>query len=213
MSKPGYQGIRRTLSRDALLDAAEILIGSESFAAVSIDDIVDRAGVAKGTFYNHFVDKRDIGNHLARRIRHDMRERIAEAKTKSADPAMHLAIAMSVFLSLSVQRPQRAKILITLLVGTTDSDASMNAPIRTNLERGQSDGRFQFEEITSVLTFILGTVSAGMRYIMQQNQSGKNDTFVRNLIRHTLLGLGLEREEAERIAGVATLEYFSPKKV
>jgi AcrR family transcriptional regulator len=43
--------------RDELMDAAESLFTQNGVAATSIDDIVARADVAKGTFYLHFASK------------------------------------------------------------------------------------------------------------------------------------------------------------
>ena len=67
--KQRYAGIRRTATRSALLAAAEELFGQHGFAEVSIDQITVRAGVAKGSFYNHFIDKADLAHHLALEIR------------------------------------------------------------------------------------------------------------------------------------------------
>ena len=67
-TKKNYRGERQTLSRQALLDAAEQLLAERGTARVSIDDIVDKAGVAKGTFYNHFKDKADIAFEVAAAI-------------------------------------------------------------------------------------------------------------------------------------------------
>lgn len=59
---------RRTLSprktkterRRELLDAARDVFVEKGFAAASVDDIVLRAGVARGTFYLYFQDKRAV---------------------------------------------------------------------------------------------------------------------------------------------------------
>ncbi len=44
-------------TREALLDASIRLAESKGLQQVSINDIVDAAGVAKGTFYVHFADR------------------------------------------------------------------------------------------------------------------------------------------------------------
>ncbi|MFG6369419.1 MAG: TetR/AcrR family transcriptional regulator [Lachnospiraceae bacterium] len=50
--------------REALFDAAFHLFTSKGTHKTSISDIVDNAGVAKGTFYLYFKDKYDIRNKL-----------------------------------------------------------------------------------------------------------------------------------------------------
>ncbi len=55
---------KKQQKRESLLDSAFSLFISNGFNKTSISDIVDSAGVAKGTFYLYFKDKYDIRNHL-----------------------------------------------------------------------------------------------------------------------------------------------------
>lgn len=50
--------------KDALLNTAFELFTSKGITDTTISNIVDRAGVAKGTFYLYFKDKYDIRNKL-----------------------------------------------------------------------------------------------------------------------------------------------------
>lgn len=50
--------------KDALFNSAFDIFTNEGFSKSSISDIVNRAGVAKGTFYLYFTDKYDIRNKL-----------------------------------------------------------------------------------------------------------------------------------------------------
>jgi AcrR family transcriptional regulator len=46
--------------RESLLLAATVVFGERGYYATSVTDIIERAGVARGTFYNHFESKRDV---------------------------------------------------------------------------------------------------------------------------------------------------------
>ncbi len=59
---------RRQSRKDALVDAAFEVFIAKGVAATSVDDIVERAGVAKGTFYLYFATKGDAVNAVAERI-------------------------------------------------------------------------------------------------------------------------------------------------
>ncbi len=50
--------------RESLLDSAFSLFTSKGINKTSISDIVEKSGVAKGTFYLYFKDKYDIRNML-----------------------------------------------------------------------------------------------------------------------------------------------------
>lgn len=51
--------------RRALLKSARDVFVEKGFAAASVDDIVQKAGVARGTFYLYFQDKRAVFEALA----------------------------------------------------------------------------------------------------------------------------------------------------
>lgn len=46
--------------RATLLLAAREVFAERGYHAASVSDIIERAGVARGTFYNHFESKRDV---------------------------------------------------------------------------------------------------------------------------------------------------------
>ena len=54
----------KQIKRESLLETAFQLFTSKGIHKTSISDIVDNAGVAKGTFYLYFKDKYDIRNKL-----------------------------------------------------------------------------------------------------------------------------------------------------
>ena len=70
---------RRARTRAALLQAGQTLFAAQSVDAVSIDDIVLTADVAKGSFYNHFPDQEGLAREIAVAVRAE-----AEAGTSSA---------------------------------------------------------------------------------------------------------------------------------
>jgi len=57
----GYTGLPRQLveasQRQRLVHGVTIAVATKGFAAATISDITDRAGVSKKTFYEHFADK------------------------------------------------------------------------------------------------------------------------------------------------------------
>lgn len=54
-------------TRARLLDAAELLIERNGFAATSVDAILEEAGSSKGAFFHHFSSKRELAQALVAR--------------------------------------------------------------------------------------------------------------------------------------------------
>ena len=55
---------KKKIKEETLLDTAFNLFTKKGFKETSIQDIVDNAGIGKGTFYLYFKDKYDIRNKL-----------------------------------------------------------------------------------------------------------------------------------------------------
>lgn len=47
-------------SRELLLDAATILIRTKGYSSTTVDDLCERAGVSKGTFFHNFSSKENL---------------------------------------------------------------------------------------------------------------------------------------------------------
>jgi AcrR family transcriptional regulator len=59
-------GGRREQTRQKLFVAAQQLIAEQGFSATSVDEIAERAGVAKGTVYYNFKNKNELFEELLR---------------------------------------------------------------------------------------------------------------------------------------------------
>lgn len=63
-------GTARRTTRQKLYEAAVTLIAEQGFSATTVDEIAERAGVAKGTVYYNFKSKADLFEEL---LRHGVR--------------------------------------------------------------------------------------------------------------------------------------------
>ncbi|MEU1627233.1 TetR/AcrR family transcriptional regulator [Streptomyces sp. NPDC020096] len=57
---------RRQATRQRLYEAAVTLIAEKGFSSTTVDEIAERAGVAKGTVYYNFASKNDLFEELLR---------------------------------------------------------------------------------------------------------------------------------------------------
>jgi AcrR family transcriptional regulator len=79
--KPVTQPVTRRgqQTRDKLLAAAEDIFGSKGYDRTSIAEITQGAGVAQGTFYIYFPDKKAVLVELVRELSHSLRQEIGQA--------------------------------------------------------------------------------------------------------------------------------------
>ena len=79
----------KTLKQSRILDAATRLFLDGSVSGTAIDDVVKRAGVAKGTFYLYFRDKYDLLDQIViRRTADIFTESCNTLRRKNAEHAM-----------------------------------------------------------------------------------------------------------------------------
>jgi AcrR family transcriptional regulator len=80
------QELKRGEGKDAILEAASRLFYSQGYNATGIQQIIDEAGVSKGTFYTHFKSKDELGLEYMRRRHADETMQLKEVLAKIRDP-------------------------------------------------------------------------------------------------------------------------------
>lgn len=88
-------------TRTTIMDAAEGLILETGFAAASVDRVIERAGVTKGTFFYHFQSKAGLARALVERYAdldlQNLEGNMARAEKLSRDPLQQLLIFIGLF--------------------------------------------------------------------------------------------------------------------
>ena len=66
--RPSIREAQKELTRERLLDAAQTAFAENGYINVTIDDIVQRASAARGTFYLYFDTKAEIFQAVLKNI-------------------------------------------------------------------------------------------------------------------------------------------------
>jgi AcrR family transcriptional regulator len=88
--------------REALLNACGDLLSEQPIDAITINNIVETAGVAKGSFYNHFPDKEALAAEVSSAIRVELERSVEESNRNVTDPAYRLVRGMCIHLQMAV---------------------------------------------------------------------------------------------------------------
>jgi AcrR family transcriptional regulator len=84
--------------RNALLDAGQRLLGTSDLARISVNAIVAEAGMAKGSFYQHWASRTDYVRALHVRFHDQLQESIAAAMAGLPPGRDRLAAGMNAYL-------------------------------------------------------------------------------------------------------------------
>jgi AcrR family transcriptional regulator len=195
---------KRERTRGELVAAAEGLVAARGLDAVSIDDIVEAADVAKGTFYTHFADKSDLAAAIAHRGRMELEEKITAINEGIKDAAVRMANGLSTTFAFAIQNPVRARALLRLQPSVVDPDEQINAGIKGDIVLGLKSKRFTAIALNaSVVAVIGGALSAVLRLSDSNHRVTDQHAFAADVVATLLITLGLKSAEAVRIAGAA----------
>ena len=102
---------KRAKTRAQLISAATSLIAKRAVESVTVDDIVNEARVAKGTFYVHFDDLNALTVAVADELVRTFDEFLQPQRLSMPDPLMRIAFACNGFFEKALEDPSWAAVV------------------------------------------------------------------------------------------------------
>jgi AcrR family transcriptional regulator len=189
--------------RNAILRAAQGLIAGKGVNAMTIDDIVHQAGVAKGTFYLYFRNKNDVINAVVELIfEHLVQGFIAEAEAQDSPIAERLLWLAKALVELARQ-PGALELSLTVHKSGNiavhrrleEKAASLLIPIVEKIiAEGIKSGVFTVDNPYLCARWVAGAFM-GLDYAF--NDSAEINAAIAHLCGFILRGLGYQSEKNE----------------
>lgn len=201
---------RRGSARSALVAAGHQLFAQFPVDAVSIDDIVDAAGVAKGSFYNHFQEKVDLLQSVRDEIRADIVRQVHECNCDVEDAALRVARALSVYFRIVVDNPRYIAIALQSAPdGGNSITDRLNRGAFEDARKGMCSGRFSIPSAESAAAFVVGAGYAALVNMLSDQRIESVASAGRHTILMVLRGLGVSEDEAATISAIAIEEIVT----
>ncbi len=187
---------RKERTRQALLSAARSLYAEQPVSKVTVDDVVARAGLAKGTFYYHFNDLTAILNELALELASEFARSLALLRMPLSSPMARIARAVDGHLRHVAEDPEWGRI-ITHAVASFPRGAIPNRPdLIEDLELAQQADQLRFQNIELAADIVIAMVVEATAAIC----SGLDPkTMIPETVAAVLRALGLTPAAAERV--------------
>jgi AcrR family transcriptional regulator len=192
---------RAARTRAALLTAGLDLLAERPIDAIAIDEVVARAGVAKGSFFNHFADKQAFGHAAAAAVRAEVEQRVTLTNAGVADPLMRLAGGMLAGLAFALERPRDTVVMLRNLEMSTARDHWLNRGISADIEAAVAAGAVRPEAATSGVRYWLGLCQVAMLNAIER-RLGVPEAADRlgEMVLLALTGLGAGEERSRAVA-------------
>lgn len=133
---------RRAKMRETLLLAGLQAMVAKGPGATTVDDIVQAAGVARGSFYNHFSTPDDLVQTLGLSLAQELMHAVGSALTGLDDPAKRVAGGFRSLLALVRQVPTLGQFLMRAGWPLPHTRQAVTASIGVDLQAGIAAGRF-----------------------------------------------------------------------
>jgi AcrR family transcriptional regulator len=147
---------RAARTRSALISAGFDLLAEKPIDAIPIDEVVARAGVAKGSFFNHFADKQAFAEAIASEVRLELEEQVALANAGVADPVERIAGGMRACAAFARSQPKRTTVLLRSHGSSTARAHPLNRGLVADFEAACAQGLLSPEAKDSGVLYWLG---------------------------------------------------------
>lgn len=188
---------KRERTRASLIEAAYRVFARKEADAVTIDDIIAEASVARGTFYNYFQTREDVLKAVAASLSDEMNQKIWAQSVGIDDPAERMAIAIRQFLHQAIRDSTWGWFIVRIGLVAAPLSETIERGVMTDLEAGIRLNRFQVDSVQAAIDLILGTGLMAMRSILEGHTTPDHPEQIAKIILKTL---GVAETEAHSIA-------------
>lgn len=204
MAKAPASSLRLQRTRAALIDAGLDLLVDRPIDAIPIDDVVARAAVAKGSFFNHFADKQEFAAAVAAEVRVALEAAVGGANDGIADPVERIARGMAVAASFAFEQPRRTVVLLRSQMPATSQTHPLNRGLRADFEDALAKGLLRREAGEAGVLYWLGLCQVLMVHVIETRPSAEQLAHrLAQMLVLGLTGIGVPEDRAERLARLA----------
>ena len=181
-------------TRQALLDAARALFGSQGYAATSLDEIVAAAAVTKGALYHHFADKESLFRAVFEQVEREVSDK-AVAEFLQPDAWQALIVGCRLWVEAHLASDVRQIVLndaraVLGWVATRAIETRFSTvAVRGALRKGMSAGVLTRQPLRPLALMLTGALSEGCLYVAEADDPATALEEVGGLIATMLSGM------------------------
>src|SRR3954469_13251388 len=147
---------KRARTRAQILESGATLLAERPLEALTVDAVVEAAGVAKGTFYYHFQSMEELAAAVGEKLGESFDELLAPARLGLRDPIARLSFAFTQFLEKAIADPVWARLVVQSAQAPTEFARSVRTHLMTDLGEARAQGRFTVQDVELAADIVLG---------------------------------------------------------
>ena len=147
---------KRARTRAQIVEAGAMLLAERPLEALTVDAVVEAAGVAKGTFYYHFQSMEELAAAVGEKLGESFDELLAPARRGLRDPIARLSFAFTQFLEKAIADPVWARLVVQSAQAPTEFARSVRAHLKTDLSEATAQGRLTVQDVELAADIVFG---------------------------------------------------------
>ncbi|MCY1671366.1 TetR/AcrR family transcriptional regulator [Novosphingobium sp. SL115] len=188
---------RRAKTRAKVIAAAFELFGEEDGLYVRIEDVAQRAGITRATFYDHFSGMSELRDAVTYEVTHDFLTAVTYRVSLLDDPRERVAAAIRFYLHRVRDVPGWGRSMLNLSANGIIFGAETYRQAELTVVEAMAAGQLSIDESAVGRDAILGTTIAAIATMLREEKSTDYPEKVAGVI---LVGLGVEPQSAVEIA-------------
>ena len=190
---------RPARTRAALIEAAQQILATHDRADASIQEITELAGVAQGSFYNHFESKDELFD-TAIVVTMEAHADLLESLTVGlSDPLEVYVVGIRLTGRLAAQLPVMRALIVRTGLRLVTADFGLTPRALRDLSAAREAGRVRVDDLVRMQAIVGGMVLGLFAYI-EAHPEADAAVATDDLATSVLLLLGLDHAEAEALA-------------
>lgn len=180
--------------------AALQLFAERGVTQVSVSELAEAAGVARGTIYNHFKHPESLFERVATELAAEMDRRIQQAFASVEDPAARLALGIRLWIRRAHLEPHWGRFFTRFSFSNDALQTMWSGPPVADVMKGIETGRYTVgpQQLPSIVAMMAGSVIGAIFMVLEGHRTWRDagsDT-----VELVLVALGVAREEARTLA-------------
>ncbi len=176
---------RRAKTRAQLVEAGAMLLAERPPESLTVDAIVDAAGVAKGTFYYHFQSIDELTAAVGARLGESFDELLTPGRLEFSDCVERLSFAFTQFLERAISDAGWAR-LVVQSSQSADFGLGVRANLKGDLSEAIAQDRLAVRDVELAADIVIGIWLQVTRGILERGAHADLTSQARDAVMRSL---------------------------
>jgi len=199
---------RREQTRRKLIESALKVFAEKGTDAPLIDDFIAAAGVARGTFYNHFRTTQELLDAVTSELSDEILAAIDSVVLRIPDPLERMACGCLLYMHVAVDVPGWGVFITRTGFRGEAMGKLVDVYLPRDLELARQAGTLDYPSVRAARDLVLGCVTQAIQHVLA---GGATREHLRDVLELGLRGLGVPAVRASALCSMPLPQAALPE--